>query len=279
MPDSTLATLDHLIEAFTAQRKNRALTPVKTKLERAMEKVFRAQGRAFIAALNHRAGVLGGRIQEAASDITPPNWEAIYNRIAADTAIMELAIQAGIDTALPIGAQHTMADFSVAGRFDLANPRAAAYLETHAAEAVTQINGVTKEKMRAIITRGVAEGRSYDSIAREIRDSFEGFSTPKPQQHIRSRAHLVAVTEAGNAYEAGSRSVADDLKAAGLQMEKSWLTVGDTRVDPNCASNEGAGWIDLDDDFPSGVQQPLDHPACRCTMLMRRQPGTQEIAA
>lgn len=279
MPPDTLDTLDHLIEAFTAQRKSRALTPIKTKLEKVMEKVFRAQGRAFIAALNHRAGVLGGRLSEAASDITPPNWEAIFNRIAADTAVMELAIQAGIDTSLPIGARHTMADFSVSGRFDLANPRAAAYLETHAAEAVTQINGVTRDKMRAIIIRGVAEGRSYDRVAREIRDSFEGFSTPQPQQHIRSRAHLVAVTEAGNAYEVGSRSVADDLKKAGLVMEKSWLTVGDTRVDPNCADNEGADWIPLDDSFPSGVQQPLDHPSCRCTLLMRRKPGTQEIAA
>lgn len=278
MTSSPLATLDRLIEAFTERRKWRALSPIERRLERDMEKAFRKQGRAFLAALNHRAGVLGGRLREAAGDVLPPDWAAIFDAIARDIRAFTPAIQRGVRASLTTGAQHSMTDLGVPGTFDLANPRAVTYLETHAAEAVTAINEATKAEMRAIITKGVREGQSYDQIAKSIKDRFEGFSRRMPQQHIRSRAHLVAVTESGNAYEAGTRAVADDLKAAGLEMEKSWLTVGDKRVSDECMSNEGAGWIPIDDTFPSGADQPLEHPGCRCTMQIRRKPGTRRAA-
>lgn len=276
---SALAALNRLIEAVAGRRKWRALKPIERRIERDMEKAFRKQGRAFLTALNHRAGVLGGRLREAASDILPPNWEAIWEVVAGDLSLITPPVQRGIRASLAAGAQHSMANFRVVGSFDLSNPRAAAYLETHAATAVSAINETTKAEMRAVITKGVSEGQSYDQIAKSIKEKFDGFSTPAPQQHIRSRAHLVAVTESGNAYEVGTRSVADDLIAAGLQMEKSWLTVGDGRVDDDCLDNAGAGWIPMDDTFPSGDDQPTAHPACRCTMLVRRVPGTAEVAA
>lgn len=288
MPSSTLATLDRLIEAFTTRRKWRALGPIERKLELALQTAFRKQGRAFLAALNHRAGVLAGRLREAPGDILPPNWMALFDIIAAEqegergevvAGSFQSAIQKRIEDALVAGAQHTMADFSVAGAFDLANPRTAAYLETHAATAVAGINEATQAEMRTLITAGAREGQTYDQIARGIRDRFAGFSTPAPQQHIRSRAHLVAVTETGNAYEAGNRAVVDDLTAAGLQMEKSWLTVGDGRVDADCEDNASAGWIPLADTFPSGADEPTAHPACRCTALYRRVPSSARAAA
>ncbi len=244
-----------------------------------MQRAFRKQGAAFIAALNRRAGILSGRLQEAPGDILPPEWEAIFDSIAASESLFAPATQQAIEDSLLQGAGHTMADFSVTGAFDLDNPRAAVFLDTHGAEAVTRINAETRRGLRTIISTGLSEGQSYDEIARNIRERYAGFSTPQPQQHIRSRAHLVAVTETGNAYEVGNRAVADDLVAAGLVMEKSWLTVGDARVSAECESNEGAGWIPLDDIFPGGVDQPLQHPACRCTMLLRRQPASLRVAA
>jgi hypothetical protein len=274
-----LATLDRLIEAFTTRRKRRALSPIERKIELAMQRAFRKQGQAFVAALNHRAGVLAGRLQEAPGDVLPPNWEAIFDSIAASESLFAPATQQAIEDSLLLGAGHTMADFSVTGAFDLSNPRAAVFLEAQGAEAVAAINNETKRGLRTIIATGLSEGQSYDQIARTIRERFEGFATPAPQQHIRSRSHLVAVTETGNAYEVGNRAVADNLVAAGLVMEKSWLTVGDKRVSADCAANEGADWIPLDDTFPGGVDQPLQHPACRCTMLLRRQPASVRVAA
>lgn len=271
--------LDRLIEAFTTRRKWRALAPIERKLERAMQMAFRKQGGAFLAALNHRAGVLAGRLRESPGDVLPPDWEAIFRVIADDPVLFVMPLQQAIEAALLRGAGHAMADFNVAGAFDLGNPRAAAYLEMHAAQSVTAINEVTRQEMRAVITAGVEERQSYDQIAKTIRERFEGFSTPKPQQHIRSRAHLVAVTESGNAYEEGNRAVADDLAAAGIEMEKSWLTVGDDRVSDGCADNEGAGWIPVGDTFPSGDDGPLRFPGCRCTMLLRRVRARARAAA
>ena len=244
-----------------------------------MQVAFRKQGRAFLAALNHRAGVLAGRLRESPGDVLPPDWAAIFAIIASDPRLFILPLQEAITEALLIGGRHATADLAVDVAFDLSNPRAAAYLETHAAEAVTAINEVTRTELRRVIAAGVREGQSYDQIARSIRERFAGFSTPQQQQHIRSRAHLVAVTETGDAYEQANRSVADQLQAAGLQMEKSWLTVSDGRVDPDCESNEGAGWIPLAATFPAGAEQPPQHPACRCTSLQRRVPNTVGAAA
>lgn len=50
-------------------------------------------------------------------------------------------------------------------------------------------------------------------------------------------------------------------------MVKSWLTAGDDRVDAHCRANEAAGWIPLDQPFPSGHQRAQGHQACRCTTL------------
>jgi hypothetical protein len=93
----------------------------------------------------------------------------------------------------------------------------------------------------------------------------------KPQQHIDSRAHLIAVTELGNAFEDGSLGAARRMAAMGLEMEKKWLTVGDQRVSEGCRTNQAAGWIPIDRPFPSGHDRPLRFPGCRCTAQYQRK--------
>lgn len=65
------------------------------------------------------------------------------------------------------------------------------------------------------------------------------------------------------------------LQNAGLEMEKSWLTVGDSRVSEGCAANAAAGWIGLEEEFPSDGtydrQRPPRFPGCRCDILYRRK--------
>ncbi len=270
-----LSILIELREAFTAKRKWRALEKAERKLEKAMEAALRKQGRAFMVALDRKAG-----LQEAAGDVLPTDWEAIFDRIAiTGTSSFTTPIEFAIEGALLDGANHATGDFAVGGSFDLANPRAVGYLETRAAESVAAINETTKEQLRTIISNGAAEGKSYDAIAREIREKFSGFSTPSPLKHIRSRAHLIAVTELGDAYEAGNRAVIDGLVDAGLEMEKRWSTVGDSRVDPDCAGNESEDWIPIADAFSSGDDTPLAHPGCRCGALYRRKPSSVRRAA
>lgn len=110
-------------------------------------------------------------------------------------------------------------------------------------------------------------------MAQAISDRFVEFAVGRPQEHVESRAHLVAVTEVGDAYEHGNEIVVNDLAAAGLRMEKKWDTIGDGRVSDGCRENEQAGWIPIDEEFPSGDMRPLRFPGCRCTALYRRARG------
>ncbi|HRJ42932.1 MAG TPA: phage minor head protein, partial [Caldilineaceae bacterium] len=154
--------------------------------------------------------------------------------------------------------------------FSLRNPRAVAYLEEHGAKLVTKINEETRSQMRTLVTQAVDEGWSYTRTAKAIREKFDGFAGLKPQKHIRDRATLVAVTEAGQAYEEGSRIVALGLAERGVRMEKYWRTSGDERVSQGCVDNQAAGWIDVAEMFPSGHERPLRFPGCRCTAQYRR---------
>lgn len=153
--------------------------------------------------------------------------------------------------------------------FKLPNPRAVAYAKEEAAKHITQISETTRDTIHGMIVKGIDEGASYDKVAREIKGRFSEFAIGKPQHHIASRAHLVAVTENANAYEAGGRMLVDDLEDAGLEMEKSWNTVGDGKVSDGCLENEGVGWILAKEEFPSGDQHPPRFPSCRCNTQYR----------
>jgi hypothetical protein len=82
----------------------------------------------------------------------------------------------------------------------------------------------------------------------------------------------VAVYELGDAYEAGNMMAAGELQTAGLAMQKKALTAGDDRVRPSHVDNAAAGWIEIDDPFPSGDMRFPSDPGCRCaTMYQRRE--------
>ena len=154
---------------------------------------------------------------------------------------------------------HAILDGTV---FKVRNPRAVRYLARHAAKLVAGIDEATRDTLRVIVRDGVANGRSSQRIARDIIGRFGDMAEGRPQAHIASRAHGIAVTEMSFGYEAGQRAVADEIEASGITMEKSWLTVGDGRVDALCADNAAQGWVPLKDAFGSGDQDPPAHPYC-----------------
>ena len=153
------------------------------------------------------------------------------------------------------------------GWVSLPNLRARAYAKKHAAEAVTQINDVTRKEIARIVSDGVKSGSSYNDIAKAIKSKFEEFSVPSPQKHIPNRAVLVAVTELANAYCEGNAQVGDYLQSNGVKMMKAWQTLEDDRVSDGCKENEQAGWIPIDKEFPSGHMHPPRFPGCRCDFM------------
>lgn len=153
------------------------------------------------------------------------------------------------------------------GWVSLPNLRARAYAKKHAAEAVTQINDVTRKEIAHIVSDGVKSGSSYNDIAKAIKSKFEEFAVPSPQKHIPNRAVLVAVTELANAYCEGNAQVGDYLQSNGVKMMKAWQTLEDDRVSDGCKENEQAGWIPIDKEFPSGHMHPPRFPGCRCDFM------------
>lgn len=278
-----LPILDRFLEAAAGvsvvRRKQRALLPLVKKLEGAVSAAFLDQGKAFLRRLARFRSKFP-ELQEAGDDgggESLPDWLApLFDKAAVETV---RAFSEPLDeftaAALAAGAQALIGEVGVEASFDLANPRAVEWMAEHGAERVTRINDTTRRQIHDIVVKAVDEGWSYDRTARAIIERFAEFAVGKPQEHIDSRAHLVAVTETAMAYEAGNRIAVQDLMDSGLTMEMKWLTVGDNRVSDGCRENQAAGWIPAGGEFPSGHQHPPRFPGCRCCALYRRK-GVRE---
>lgn len=163
-------------------------------------------------------------------------------------------------------------DIDDAGLVNQVNERAVQFAKDRAAEMVGKrwvdgelvdsanaemvITETTREEIKSIITQGLEDNLGRDWIATQIEQAF-AFSP--------ERARLIADAEVGNANGDGILGAMFEARAAGLDLEKQWYP------DPNacdvCLANAEAGPIPLDQPFPGGVQKPLQHPRCECTML------------
>jgi len=259
-----LDALTTFLEAASTVSKWRTLAPLEKKLEKQLGLAFAAQGKLFL----DKFAANKSKFSEA---LTPSDWIGMWNAVTGATEQLFLdPIQNAVTASMDAAAEELIADLEVDYTFDLENPLAVEYVEEHGAELVADINSTTRDYLKTVITEGTEQGWSYDRMAKAISDRFVDFAVGRPQDHIDSRAHLVAVTETGMAYEHGNFIVAKDLTKAGLKMEKKWSTMGDSKVDPHCLANEAQGWIPIDKRFSDGSMQPLSHPGCRCTALYRR---------
>ena len=184
-----------------------------------------------------------------------------------------LALARGLDA----GGKRIIAEMKKLGLdldapFDVRNPQAVTWTAEESALLVKRVNENTRAILRTILTEGMKEGKSYQKIAREIRERFKRdgkFSNKAPSpRHIRTRAELIAVTEIGHAYEEGSRQVVERLNKT-VKMRKRWITVGDERVSDMDIANSAMGWIKFPKVFSSGHSRPLSHPGCRCVAIYR----------
>ncbi len=261
-----LDTITRLIEASEITRRERKLRKTEVWLEGKLRRAFLAQGKAFLAALPAPV------VQEAAGDEAPfpKNWEKVFAKeiLAAESRFIG-PMEEAIKISFTAGLNNTATMLETGLNFKLDNPRAVEYARVNAAEHVKDIGDSTKKFMRTTITDGIEAGKSYNEIARDITDRFKDFSE--------GRAKRIAVFETGDAYEQAGLDFAKELEGEGLEMEKSWLTVGDDRVRDEHAANEGEGWIPIDQSFGSGADRAPTDPGCRCSTLYRVKPNTKQI--
>jgi len=262
--------------AITNLNRSKDLAQVRAKLEKALQKAWRKEEQEFLERLEKLRGFFPP--EEVKEAIIPPwyDWGMILAFLAEAQELTFLLFASPINEAvqrsLGLGIWREVQNLGISGAFDIAaQPEAMEYLRDYGARLVTNIDETTREYIRTQVSHAMDEGWSYNRTAKAISDRYEQFRIGKPQQHIQSRAHLVAVTETGNAYEEGRMSTAQYLKSQGLDMVKSWLVTGGNICDI-CQANADEGWIPLDQPFQSNHDRPLAHPACRCTMLTRVKP-------
>ena len=137
---------------------------------------------------------------------------------------------------------------------------------------VSQIERTTLRELEQTVVRTMdASGVSqFDGTDAAIVALFLAALTRKYEMWLAHRTMIIARTETDNAFERGKYALAALAYTSGLQIEKFWHTVRDARVEVICIGNEGAGWIPLNAQFPTGHLHPLAHVGCRCWCLYRR---------
>jgi hypothetical protein len=107
-------------------------------------------------------------------------------------------------------------------------------------------------RLRDAVADAWDAGGSYEQIVLAIRSTFQDFSD--------TRAGMIAQTEVNDAYNRGRMYTAVQ---AGFD-QKAWDPDGEAC--PICIENVDAGWIGIDDEFPSGDLAPTAHPNCDCSI-------------
>lgn len=94
------------------------------------------------------------------------------------------------------------------------------------------------------------------------------------KRQLNARSKTIAQTEMRRSVESAQLEAEKEMGA----KEKQWGTSGDNRVSDVCVNNKAAGWIKIDDRFPSGHQTPAAHPNCRSYLNFRRQAFEKTVA-
>jgi len=256
--------LSRLLEA--TQRKQASTTLVATinALDTQVGALFVKQGNALVRALNPLRKLIK---EDAISD----QFDAIFDAATQATSVDMLdAMTKGYSNALLLGGKQQLSQVGIKVSFSLDNPRAAQYIRDYGADQISSIDETTRTDIRNLLRAGIENGDSYDTIASAIKARYRYYAIGAPQQHIRSRAHLIAITECGNGYQAGNFTSMQAVQDTGIKMLKHWLTIGDDRVSDDCKANQAQDWIKINEQHTSGHMHPLRFPGCRCVEQYKR---------
>lgn len=116
---------------------------------------------------------------------------------------------------------------------------------------LSSLDSTTQDQLWNIISTGIDDGLTPYEIADTIQANIGGISD--------YRANMIADTETANIM--GNANL-DFMTNNGVEY-KQWVTAGDNPCD-ECQSNEDAGEIPVDENFPTGDDSEPAHPNCEC---------------
>lgn len=208
-------------------------------------------------------------------------------------------------TNIPTWASPKPPTASISISFDKTNPNSLAFAAKRAGQLVTSIDELTRVAIRKIIIDAFNEQIDVRATARRIKsvvglhprwaDAVIKFEkreftrlvrtgmkettarTKSQERAIRyadqlksKRATMIARTEIQIAQNAGRYEGWKQAWKAGLvspESVKMWVTAKDERTCPICAPLDGE-MVPWDGVFSIGVEAPIVHPHCRCTMVI-----------
>jgi hypothetical protein len=235
------------------RRHQQHIAPARARLQKLFAGYFKRQGAAVLAVVRPRiqAALTSHPIQESSaggkrfSDALIP--ASLHPLRFAVTAAEEDEYASIIKAAIA-GAAKTLAAELKSGA-TISDDVAGDWLREN---SLTKLTGGFSEtsidRLRNAVADAWDKGGSADQIVTAIKDTFADFSD--------SRAEMIAQTEANDAYMEGRDAMAQEL---GME-EKIWSADGSDACE-ECQGQIEAGWVPIDEDFPSGDDPPL-HPNC-----------------
>lgn len=195
--------------------------------------------------------------KQFAATLLPESMSPLRFAVTADeTSDYESAIASAI-----AGAAETVAR-ELATESTLSETAASRYLRDNSLTKLTgELQAETVDQLRGALADAWQQGGSYTQMVDAVKETFESFSEV--------RAGMIAQTESNDAYNWGRVELAS---SAGFE-EKAWDPDGNAC--PVCLDNVDAGWIGIDEEFPSGDDAPTAHPNCDCSVSFRKASGLE----
>ena len=242
------------------------LDPAITAVKEVMAGYFAAQGKSVlehikphIEAARKQFGEASGQGKRFSSTLVPTSLHPLsFPVTGAEVSAYGEAITAAI-----AGAAKVLADDLETGAI-ASEDVASAYLRSNSLAKLTgEIADTTKDRLRDSIANAWDAGGSYDQVVKSITDTFADFSE--------KRAAMIAQNEVGNAYSQARKSI-----AAGAGFDEKSSEIESDNPCEACVDNEAAGWLPVEDSYPSGDDGPLFHVNCLCSENFRKVSGAEE---
>lgn len=239
-------------------------------------------------------------IQRIAPRLAYPNFKPSQVKTDNKRELKDLPF-----TKIPAWASTSRPKIDVSLSFDKTNPNSLYFAQQRAAALITAIDEMTRQSVREIIIESFNDGIDYRATAKRIKnvvglhpkwakavtkyeknqfrrliDSGVKESTARSRasemataysENLKSkRATMISRTEIQIAQNEGRlESWKQAFKEGFVDPEsmKMWVTAEDERTCPVCAELDGevVGWLET---FSNGLEKPIAHPHCRCTVKL-----------
>jgi len=205
------------------------------------------------------ADITKRRLREAENPDDADYLVAVAAAWPDDDELSELVFDVYLVTGNGAGAS-ALRSLRIPGGFELRGDRVLRELRQRAARQVADIDEFSQRRIRELLARGIERGAHPFEIARDLRREFSEWSV--------RRARNIARTETAWAWS----SVTHESFLRNGVTARRWESI---QSDPGeqCAVNEDAGDVPIDEAFPSGHDYPPAHPSCRCAVVAAALPG------